>query len=61
MSEELTYVQKLEKDYLRLEAENDRYKQALEEIVSFDDFVDSLDYADNILRIAFRALQGDAE
>lgn len=29
---DLTYVQKLEKDYLRIEAENEQYKQAFQEI-----------------------------
>lgn len=43
----------------KLFEKNQRYKQALEAILTTDDFEDILDYIDRIITIAAEALKGD--
>ena len=45
----------------KLDAENQRYKQSLEDILTTDDFEDILDYIDRITTIAGEALAGESE
>ncbi len=52
-NDNLTYVQKLEKDYLRIEAENERYKQVLEDLSYSDDA--------EVVRVVTEALKGESE
>lgn len=49
------YMEMLE----RLNKRAERYKQALEAILTTDDFEDILDYIDRIITIAAEALEGD--